>query len=508
MLRRYVVVSLVLAAGTSLCAREVTQDTIKGALVGAALGDALGRITTPLDTLKEIDHVYGHQGIASLDQYVERDWSKDKQGNKTAPYASNTVLSLLTVDVLAQSRTRGGTKEQMADSIANGLVKTLGNDYRAVDPLFDQRYYMTEMLQKAAQVTKRQTRDEQVSPWWTDGGEDELSADLLSQETDSGALSRAWPVALVYADSKPTARYYTDYLTTITHRHATARAAASSLVTGMLHALQGDPVETIVDEMINAAEKFDRIERRQKRKSRKLWSRRHFKSEVVAKDGMLASDMIRYAVLAAQSGVTPQEFLGNTSKKKDNSRSYRGYLLGYNADEAVAAAVYLFVRNPHDFRALVVEGSLAGGNAALITSLAGALYGAYNGLEQIQAQGYTHDLSVLEGYEGIVSRGETVERSLRTPAVFVTTSDAQRDFEESIEAYHHNVRFQSWFTARKLIALGLVAGGVALWCYWPKLEPYYQAHVAPRITIAKKAVVACATGTKEWFVVMYTKCIG
>ena len=499
MLRR-TIVSVVLISG-SLCAREVTQDHIQGALVGAALGDALARITTPLDTIYEIDYVYGHQGIASVDQYVEGDWSiKD---SKVAPYASNTVLSLLTLDVLADARYRGGSKEQMADNIANGLVKALGGDYRKWDPLFDQRYYMTEVLQKAAQVAERKENSE-GNPWWTDGGEDELSRDLLSQEIDSGALSRAWPVALVYADSRSTARYYTDYLTTITHRHATARAAASALVTGMIHALQGDNPEELVDQMVNAAEKFDRIERRQKRKSRKLWSRRHFKSELVAKDRMLSSDMIRYAARAANEGVSPEEFLGDTSKKKDSGRSYRGYLLGYNADEAVAAALYLFLRNPQDFRALVVEGSLAGGNAALITSLAGALYGAYNGLDSIKAQGYSHDLSMLEDYESIIARGTKVERSLRTPAVFIATSDAQRDFEESIEAYHHDVRFSSWFTARKLIILSLAAAGIATWYFWPQIEPYYQAYLEEKVTLVKDTVVDYATSAKDWVVTTYT----
>ena len=96
MLRRYVAISLLLAAGSSSIAREVSQDSIKGALVGAALGDALGRITTPLDTLNEIDSVYGNKGIGSLDQYADEDWGKDK----VAPYSSNTVLSLLTLELI------------------------------------------------------------------------------------------------------------------------------------------------------------------------------------------------------------------------------------------------------------------------------------------------------------------------------------------------------------------------------------------------------------------------
>ncbi len=495
MLRQYIAVSLLVASG--LYGRDVSQDHIQGALVGAALGDALARVTTPLDTIYEIDYVYGDKGIATVDHYVESDWATDSAQNTIAPYASNTVLSLLTLDVLAHARMKGGSKERMADSIAQGLVSALGNDYRSWDPLFDKRYYTTEMLQRAAQVTERKNRSAQETPWWTDGSEDALEQELLEQETDAGALSRAWPVALVYADSPSTARYYTDYLTTITHRHASARAAGSALVTGMMQALEGASLQEIVNKMVDAAEKFDRIERRQKRKSRKLWARRHFNSEAVAGDRMLSSDMIRFAAKAVEDGISPKEFLGDTSKKKDNRRSFRGYLLGYNADEAVAAAVYLLLRNPHDFKALVEEGSLAGGNAALITSLAGALFGAYNGLAALKEQGYEYDMSLLEDFNGIVSRSDLVEQSLRTPAVFITTNDAQRDFEESIEAYHHELRLHTWSTARKAIIAGLVATGVATWYFWPQIKPHYDRYVAPYVHAVDSklgAVVRYVTG--------------
>ena len=471
MLRQYLPLSILLAVGV-MNARHVTQDHIQGALVGAALGDTLARVTTPLDTLNEIDAEYGYQGIASIDQYLEQDWSS--LDPTIAPYASNTVLSLLTLDVLTDIRQRGGSKEQMADGIAQGLVNALGSDYRKWDPLFDQRYYMTEVLQKAATVARRKERGE-ATPWWSDGDEDQLSREVLNQEFDSGALSRAWPVGLVFHDSKATARRVTDYLTTITHRHATSRAAASALVTGIVHALEGMAPKQVAEQMINAAEKFDRMERRQKRKSRKLWSRRHFKAELIARDKMLTSDMLRFAVRAAEEGVSAEEFLGTNSKKKDTGRSYRGYLLGYNADEAVAAALFLFLRNPQDFKVLAIEGSLAGGNAALITSLAGALYGAYNGLENIKAQGYSHDLAKLEGYERIIARAEQVDQSLKTPAEFIKTNDAHRDFEESIESYHHDVRFGSWCTTtQKLILGGLVVAGVTAWYFWPHLEEFYE----------------------------------
>ena len=467
MLRRYVLLSIYLLVVPASClARSVEADRISGAIMGAALGDAFARVTTPLDTTEEMKLIYGDEGITSVSKLAKGDWIVDANNVRKAPYASNTVLSSLMLDALADSRQREDHKEVMASNVAEGLLRVFGEDHQTWDPQFDARYHTSDNLVHGEGLVDRAEKKKKDNEWWAKEPQSDVPG------SDSGALMRAWPVGVVFSDHMSSARYYTDYLTTITHQDPTARAAASALVTGVAHALQGASVDDVVQHMVKAAEKFDRLERLEKKQARKIWSRRHFKAELVAQDQMLTSDMIRFAVRAAQEGITPEEFLGTNNKKQDNNRSYRGHLLGYQADEAVAAAVYLLVRNPEDFTALVSEGSLAPGNAALITSLAGALYGARKGLSGLHKQKYKEDIDVLENKEVLLELSSKVHESLQKPGRFRRSTGTDRDFEENIEAYHK--KKTSFF--KKLLIFGAVigAGYLVKEYVWPKVRPWFK----------------------------------
>lgn len=454
-----------------LQARSIESDRINGVILGAALGDALGRVTMPLDTTHDMKMIYGKGGVTSIDKFTKSDWILDGKKGKKAPYASNTVLSLLALDVLADARQSSADKEAMAEQIAGGLLQVFGEAHRTWDPHFDSRYYSMSDLERGEQLIER--KNTKSNPWWDATEED------ISPEADSGALSRAWPVGVVYADHISSARYYADYLTTITHRHPTARAAASALVTGIVHALHGATVDEMVDHMISAAEKFDRLERLEKTKARKISNFATLDPEVIAVDRMLTSDMIRYAAYAAKKGKSPEEILGTNSKHQDSGRSYRGFLLGYQADEAVAAAVYLIVRNPENLKAIFAEGSFAGGNSALITSLAGAFSGARYGLSGIKKQGFRADLAALESarvsyQQGFsadhrvqgnitalhgLSASARVEKSLQFPGKLYENKGEQKKFEEQIEKYRHK---RSSSTLRNLVILGAPVIGAYL----------------------------------------------
>ncbi len=58
-------------------------------------------------------------------------------------------------------------------------------------------------------------------------------------------------------------------------------------------------------------------------------------------------------------------------------------LEGWAAHEAVAAAVYLFMRHPDDIRAAILEGATSPGDSDSLATLAGALVGARRGLGAI-----------------------------------------------------------------------------------------------------------------------------
>ena len=349
------------------------------------------------------------------------------------------------LDILTEVRQSQKDKEVMAERFADGLVKVFGDSHRTSDPHFDARYYAMSDLEKGERLIERKNKKGNL--WWAPAEES------IATEADSGALSRAWPVGVVYADHISSAHYYADYLTTITHRHPTARAAASALVTGIAHAMHGATVDEMVDQMIVAAERFDKMERLEKNKARRVKNFASIDPEIIAKESMLTSDLIRFAAYAAKEGKSPAEILGTNSKKQDSGRSYRGHLLGNQADEAVAAAVYLIVRNPENLKAIVAEGSFAGGNSALITSLAGAFFGARHGLSGINKQGFSADVDALENKAVLLELAAKVDESIRYPGKLHDNKGDEKDFQEHLEKYHHN-KNGSIFTLKNLAILG------------------------------------------------------
>lgn len=56
---------------------------------------------------------------------------------------------------------------------------------------------------------------------------------------------------------------------------------------------------------------------------------------------------------------------------------------GWVGDEAVACALYCFLRSPHDFKATVLTGANTNGDSDSIACIAGAISGAFNGIGAI-----------------------------------------------------------------------------------------------------------------------------
>src|SRR5690606_22183692 len=79
--------------------------------------------------------------------------------------------------------------------------------------------------------------------------------------------------------------------------------------------------------------------------------------------------MMARAIDEAEGGVGPETTLAR--------------LEGWAAHEAIAAAVYLFVRHPDDPRAAILEGANTPGDSDSLATLAGALCGARAGLGAI-----------------------------------------------------------------------------------------------------------------------------
>ena len=113
------------------------------------------------------------------------------------------------------------------------------------------------------------------------------------------------------------------------------------MAVGIALIVRGEPVATVVAAMVETARRY---------------------SEPTA-------DMMHRALDEAAAGTGPEVTLDR--------------LRAWAAHEAIAAAVYVFVRHPDDLVAAVREGANTPGDSDSIATLAGALVGARVGLEGV-----------------------------------------------------------------------------------------------------------------------------
>ncbi|HEX3597745.1 MAG TPA: ADP-ribosylglycohydrolase family protein, partial [Polyangiaceae bacterium] len=120
-----------------------------------------------------------------------------------------------------------------------------------------------------------------------------------------------------------------------------ALAASSAMAHATASALAGDGVGDTVAILVESAARHDRE----------------------------TAEMIARAASDAQRGEPPERVFER--------------LLGWAAHEAIAAATYVYVRHPDDFRAAVLEAANTPGDSDTIATLVGALVGARCGANAI-----------------------------------------------------------------------------------------------------------------------------
>lgn len=154
---------------------------------------------------------------------------------------------------------------------------------------------------------------------------------------------RAYPFGLVFRDDPETAEHWAAEHSRLTHNHPGAIASCAGLAAAVAALARGAGVETARHRMLQAA----------KARCRET------------------ATLLREAAKAASDGADPVTTLDR--------------LRGWIADEALAAAWYVFARHPHDPRRVILTGANTPGDSDSIASIAGALAGAHCGVEALPA---------------------------------------------------------------------------------------------------------------------------
>ena len=304
------------------------EDRFQGALLGLAIGDALGRPTEFLTTMDDICGTFGPEGVT--------DFEADRHPAGT--YTDDTQMTL----AVARALIAAGHKP------LDDLMSAMAREFVAWEKSPDN--------DRAPGLTCRAgCRNLARGMPWHEAG--------LAGSKGCGSAMRAPPIGLYYHSDEARLIGVARASSLPTHGHPTALAAAVAtalLVAWAVHA--DEPLDypgrlTSTMSKVNGGDEVASLARR---------------VETVL-------DLPPERVLCR--GVLGEAWVG---------------------EEAVASALYCFCRSPRDYRNTVLTAANTVGDSDSIACIAGAVSGAFNGLEAIPASwrenvedsGYLHVIAL------------------------------------------------------------------------------------------------------------------
>jgi ADP-ribosylglycohydrolase len=285
--------------------RKGRGQPIAGAVLGAAIGDAMGAPTEFLD-MDQIRRRFGPDGV---------------QGFVTTParYTDDTQLAEIVLETMIEHAENRWTLAETMGLMQLRFVRW------SHEPQGGHRAPGSACLAGCVELERGTPWDEAGSP---DAG-------------GCGSVMRAYPCGIVYSKNLRSAEHWAVQQSKPTHRHPWALAACAAMAVGTAMCVTGEHWLDVITNMIMRANVYS-IE---------------------------TGTMMQRAYQDATRGVGPEVTL-------DRLRAWR-------ADEAIAAAVYVFTRHRNDVRAAILEAANTPGDSDSIATLVGALVGARNGLESI-----------------------------------------------------------------------------------------------------------------------------
>ena len=296
-------------SGTVLRAAGGLLPRVAGAVLGAAIGDALGH-PTEFFSYPALEAKYGPGGAKQYELWWERD------GKRFAPYTDDTQMAEIVLRALLQHGTAPAAFEATMETIGKGFALW------SHKPQGGHRAPGTTCMAGAAQLLRG-------VPWREAGVRDGGGC---------GSVMRAYPFGLVLGHDIARAEHWAVEHSRMTHQAPMALAACAAMAVGMAAEMSAVSPSSALAAMVEAAGRYDTA-------TAKL-------AETALKD--------------ASNQANPIEVLTE--------------LQGWNAQEAIAAAMFVVARHPGDIRAALLEGANASGDSDSIATLAGALLGARHGI--------------------------------------------------------------------------------------------------------------------------------
>jgi ADP-ribosylglycohydrolase len=301
----------------------IDRDKIAGALYGVALGDAMGRDTEFIYTLKEIWKRYGKYGHMQLPH--------------PAKFTDDTQMTLAVARALKTAR--GLTPQELSRTTRTEFIRWAR---------VDERRAPGRTCMMAVAKLERGLR-------WQDA--------TIIKSKGCGANMRVAPAAFI-ADYD-TAVGYSQLQAALTHGHPTGIAAAELTALAMRWAAQEVPLRELPNMLLRHA--ASRVESYETEWLGKLRTRQWYRHKLDMRLGWVENaQALRKVKNALNSGTTPADPCDVGGE-------------GWIAEEALATALYCAVRYGYDAVEAISMAARTKGDSDSIASITGGILGAAYG---------------------------------------------------------------------------------------------------------------------------------
>lgn len=295
---------------------EIPRDKYVGCMVGAALGDALGKLTEFIE-YESIRHHFGPEGIT--------------EPPPQALYTDDTQLAMATARALLAA----------GDQVLPRLMDSVCDQYLA---WLTKQDFPVHRRAPGVAIMEALGRLKKGMPY---------SAAADGSANESIVATRSIPVALRYCNDPQKIIETAAEISRITHGHPAAISSGAATALLVNFALTGLPLDE--------------------------WQR---KAEVTLK--RWSPDPPRQALEAIRTAFMTVDWEPEDAML-EQFRARPGYGGGWTADEALGIGLWCFLHAPDDYPTAVRLGANAFGDSDTdgIATIAGALAGAYGGLDAI-----------------------------------------------------------------------------------------------------------------------------
>ena len=203
------------------------EEQAAGAVLGAAIGDAMGH-PTEFMSMTEIHQRYGLRGVQNFELY------RENNGLRYAPYTDDTQMAEIVLRSLLWSLHNKAGLDPTMKTMAEGFV------HWAAHPQGGHRAPGNACLSGCQALASG-------IPWQQAGG---------AQAGGCGSVMRAYPFGLVFSKDIEKAEFWAVEHSRLTHQDPIAFAACAAMARGMGKLVEGETLDHVLSDMTEAAGRY------------------------------------------------------------------------------------------------------------------------------------------------------------------------------------------------------------------------------------------------------------